>query len=73
MVAAKLANLHIGRQQSNAQICAISQPDAAVMLNVSRRSVQTARKVLDDGAPELIASVERGEVKVSAAAARRRN
>jgi hypothetical protein len=37
-------------------------------LNVSERSVRTARKVRKNGAPELIAAVDRGEVSVSAVA-----
>ncbi len=54
MVAAKLATLGQGRPELNAQICAFSQPDAAGLLNVSRRAVQHARTVLEDGSPELI-------------------
>lgn len=75
LVAAKLANLNKGGAggvtKNNAQICAlneVSQSDAADMLNVSRRTVQTARSVIEDGAPELVAAVETGKVSVSAAA-----
>jgi N6-adenosine-specific RNA methylase IME4 len=68
MVAAKIANLHEGRPSETAQICAVSQDSAAEMLNVSRRTVQTARTVTDKGAAELVAAVERGAVSVSAAA-----
>jgi hypothetical protein len=52
MVAAKLANMPKGANQydskMDAQICApvMSQNDAAELLNVSRRAVQTARVVL---------------------------
>lgn len=67
MVAAKLAKLPHGTNQ-HAQICAPSQNEAADMLNVSRRTVQTAKVVQDEGAPELIAAVESGTVSVSAAA-----
>jgi hypothetical protein len=67
MVAAKLANLERGDNQ-HAQICATSQDDAADLLNVSRRSVQTAKQVQERGAPELVAAVEQGKVSVSAAA-----
>jgi N6-adenosine-specific RNA methylase IME4 len=78
MVAAKLANLGEGRPaqktsapllvEDTAQICAVSQEAAAEMLNVSRRTVQNAKRVADDAAPELMQAVERGSVSVSAAA-----
>jgi len=38
------------------------------MLNRGRRSVQRAREVLNEGIPELVAKVDRGEVSVTAAA-----
>jgi hypothetical protein len=71
MVATKLATLQNGHNQHShegAPIGAASQLEAAEMLNVSRRSVQRARDVVDHGAPELQQAVERGEVSVSAAA-----
>ena len=68
MAAAKIATLQHGQKKSDAQICASSQTDAAESLNVSRRSVQTARKVLDHGSDELKHAVEAGEVAVSKAA-----
>lgn len=68
MVAAKVANLSEGRPSETAQICAVSQELAAEMLNVSRRTVQAAVKVKDEGAPELVRAVESGRVSVSAAA-----
>lgn len=46
----------------------ISQSDAAQLLNVSRRSVQTAAKVQERGAPELQDAVVQGKVAVSVAA-----
>jgi len=69
IVAGRLANLERGSNQ-HAPIGApsVSQDSAADLLNVGRRSVQRAREVLDRGAPELVAAVERGEVSVSAAA-----
>jgi ParB-like chromosome segregation protein Spo0J len=67
MVADMLATLTLGSNQ-HAQICAPTQDEADTMLRVSRRSVQNARKVRQQGTPELIAAVERGEMKVSAAA-----
>jgi hypothetical protein len=62
MVAAKLANLRDGQRadQAAAIEAPVTQPIAAEMLSVSRRSVQYAREVLDEGAPELVAAVERG-------------
>ncbi|MBB5270312.1 hypothetical protein [Quisquiliibacterium transsilvanicum] len=69
MVAGKLAKLRKGaNQHAPIGAPAVSQDAAAELLNVGRRSVQRAREVLDHGAPELVAAVERGEVSVSAAA-----
>ena len=68
MVAARLATLDRGRPETNAQICAFtSQPEAAELLNVSRRSVQSARAVTDKGTPELVEAVEQGKITVSQA------
>lgn len=67
MVAAKVANLKDGQQAASIE-AAVTQPEAAEMLNVSRASVQRARKILEKGSPELIAGVEQGRVTVSAAA-----
>ena len=66
MIAAKIAKLPRGANQ-HAQICASSQNEAANLLNVSRRSVQSARQVLDSGTPELVKAVERGNKSISAA------
>jgi ParB-like chromosome segregation protein Spo0J len=68
MVAARLATLKQGARTDLAEISAMSQPQAAAALNVSRGSVQHATKVIDRGAVELVTAVERGEVSVSAAA-----
>lgn len=68
MVAARLANLPLGSNQ-HAQICAPSQDSAAEMLNVSRRTVQHARAVLEHGAPGLATAVDSGVIAVSSAAA----
>jgi N6-adenosine-specific RNA methylase IME4 len=46
----------------------VSQSDAAELLSVSRRSVQTATKVQEKGTPELQEAVEQGRVAVSTAA-----
>jgi hypothetical protein len=52
MVAAKLANMRVGGKEANASmeaVGAVSQTDAAAMLNVSRSNVQRAKQVIDDG------------------------
>lgn len=69
MVAGKLANLERGaNQHASIDASTVTQTQAAELLNVSRKSVQRAREVLDNGTPDLVAAVERGEVSVSAAA-----
>ena len=68
LAAARLSNMKVGRpQEEKAQICAISQPDAAEALNVSRRSTQSAQAVLDK-APEFVPLMEQGRVSVDDAA-----
>jgi ParB-like chromosome segregation protein Spo0J len=69
LVAAKLANLSGGRPSKTARKQAVTQTDAATLLGVGRTTVQGARQVLDRGVPELVAAVERDEVKISTAAA----
>lgn len=68
MVAANMATLGEGRPSPTASIEAVSQQEAADLLNVSRSAVQRAAKVRDDGAPELVEAVQAGTVSVSAAA-----
>jgi N6-adenosine-specific RNA methylase IME4 len=69
MVAARIATLGHGGDRSSGKFAACpTQEQAAEMLNVSERSVRSAREVLDEGVSELAAKVERGEVSVSAAA-----
>jgi len=46
----------------------ITQKDAAGLLNVSPRSVRAARVVENEGIPDLAEAVDRGDIKVSAAA-----
>jgi ParB family transcriptional regulator, chromosome partitioning protein len=65
MVAARIANLGEGRPSNPASIEAVSQAEAASLLNVSRSGVQRAREVLNEGTPELVAAVDSGEVSVS--------
>ena len=69
MVGAKVANIERGQVgknhgKSDGQICL---PEAAEKLNISSRSIRSARHVQKDGTPELISKVEAGEVKVSVA------
>lgn len=79
MVAAKLANLSDGqradRRSANlptllepVRPAPVRQDEAARLLNVSDRTLRTARTVQERGAPELVSAVERGSVSVSAAA-----
>lgn len=58
MVAASLANMPAHRPAGNSANLQTSQSKAADMLQVSPRSVATAAKVRDDGAPELIDAVQ---------------
>jgi ParB-like chromosome segregation protein Spo0J len=67
--AARECNMGEGHQESTAQICAVSQTQAAESHHVSRGAVQQAKKVLEQGTPELIAAVESGTIAVSKAAA----
>ena len=76
-IAARLANMRQGRPQdkdANLHLYELPTPPpvtraaAAAMLNVSERSVATARKVHEHGAPELVAAVDSGITSVSAAA-----
>lgn len=81
--AAKLANLSgpgrppntipptippIGGITEAASAKPVSVATAAEMLNVSPRSVERARQVIQHGAPELVEALDRGDVSVSAAA-----
>jgi len=66
MVAAKLANLSKGTNQ-HTQICGPSQSDAAEMLNVSTRSVTSAKKIIEDAPIEVAKAVERGAMSVNLA------
>lgn len=74
-VAAKLANMPHGGvrggQEANLPLdpAPVTLSQAADMLNVSRRSVVDAKKVLEQGAPELVEAVEQGDVSVNAALA----
>lgn len=69
MVAAKLAKMPRGaNQHTEISASSVPQSEAAKTLNVSVDSVQFARRVQDQGVPELVQAVESGKVSVSAAA-----
>jgi len=72
LVAAKLATLQHGGDRKSGQSANWhldpTQTTAADLLNVGLRSVKRARSVLESGAPEVIAAIERGDVAVSTAA-----
>ena len=72
MVAANIANMASGTRtdlEPSANLHEVSIPDAAEKLNVSERSVKTAKQVKEKGSPELVAAVESGKVAVSDAVA----
>lgn len=72
LVAAKLTNVEHGGdrkadQGANVRL-EVTHARAAEMLNVSERGVDSAKKVIKQGSPELVEAVETGRVSVSAAA-----
>jgi ParB-like chromosome segregation protein Spo0J len=72
LVASNLATLRHGvnveKQDAQIQASSITQGEAADRLNVSRSSVQTARKIQENAAPEVVEAVERGELSLNKAA-----
>jgi len=63
MVAAKLANINHGGDRKSldyqaANLPDVSQQEAAQMLNVSERSLRTAKKVEQNAIPEIIEKVD---------------
>ena len=68
VIANQMAQLPSGNPQlqPNAQICAIGQEQAAALLDVSRRTVQAARRVAKE-APELIEPIRHGTMTINAA------
>jgi N6-adenosine-specific RNA methylase IME4 len=69
-VAEQDANLRLDIPPSQQAMASapVTVSDAARMMNVSERSVTSARKVHEQGAPELVQAVDEGRVKVSTAA-----
>jgi N6-adenosine-specific RNA methylase IME4/ParB-like chromosome segregation protein Spo0J len=68
MVAAKLANMPAHRPDDKSANLQTSQESAGKLLNVSTRTVASAKYVQEKGSPELVTAVEQGQVSVSAAA-----
>lgn len=71
MAGARLATLKPGRPASAEEtppIGGVSTAKAAELMNVGARSIERAREVLERGASELVAAVDKGLVAVSAAA-----
>ena len=69
MAHARIATLKHGVRSDTAIAVSVpTQAQASAMLNVSVDSGQRARKVLNEGTPELIKAVESGDVSVSAGA-----
>lgn len=66
--AVKGANLPLFSDAEESSPPPVSIAQAAEMLNVSERSVKSARKVQERGIPELVEKVDAGEVAVSTAA-----
>ena len=69
VVAAELANMRQGARTDLAPNGAMSQADAANLLNVSRRSVQRAAALRESGDPALVEMVKRGAMTVQDAVA----
>ncbi len=68
MIAARLATMRQGERTDLVEISTkLSQEQAAGLVHVSRETVVAAKKVLQDGAPELAQAVEAGTLTVSAA------
>lgn len=68
MVAAKLADMPSHRPADNCANLRTSQAEAAELLNVSRRTLQTAAKVQQEAPQAIVQAVEQGSVSVSLAA-----
>ena len=69
MVAASIANMRQGSRtdKPSANLPEVSQSQAADKLNVSERSLRSAKKVKDKGIPALKTAVEQGAISVSEA------
>ena len=75
MVAAAIADMRQGQRtdlaphaEPSANLPKVDQPTAARMLNISDRSVRSAKTVREKGSPSLVRAVEQGKLAVSEAA-----
>jgi ParB-like chromosome segregation protein Spo0J len=68
MAAAKIANISEGRPRKTRPADSVSQDKSARLLNVSVKSVQRAKKILQANRPDLVAAVFSGSMSVSRAA-----
>jgi ParB-like chromosome segregation protein Spo0J len=69
IVAARLATLQHGGDRSSGKSAACpTQAEAAELLNVGERTLRAAKSVIDNGTPEMVAAVERGDIAASRAA-----
>ena len=71
LIGARLANLPHGVRSdraANLPVSAVTQADAAKMLNVSERGVRAAKAVMDRADPAVFKAVEQGRLAVSRAA-----
>src|SRR6516165_12425052 len=67
LIAAQLATFaHGGDRTGKASIDALTQKEAAVLLNVSEPSVEPASKVIKNGVPALVEAVKAGKLRESA-------
>jgi hypothetical protein len=75
LIAANLARQPVGANQhrkEGPQDCgpSLTVAQAAKVMNVSKRGVEQAKTVLDNGSPELVADVKAGKVSMTAAVKR---
>jgi hypothetical protein len=56
LMAARLANMRVGRPDKNnsANLPNYSQEQTAAMLNTSERTVRSAKKVIQNGTPDVV-------------------
>ncbi|MGZ9111424.1 MAG: hypothetical protein ACXW3X_10150, partial [Rhodoplanes sp.] len=55
-----------GRPSKTPQFCGVSAEKAATLLNVSERSVETAKAVKREAIPEVVEEVKAGKMSVAA-------